>query len=218
MPSRALATHSAGPPDLVLRGRRVVVDGEMRPASVHVRRGVITAVADFDDVPDGVEVADVGDAVLMPGLVDTHVHVNDPGRAEWEGMDTATRAAAAGGVTTIIDMPLNSIPATTSVDALRTKVDAVRGRTHVDVGFWGGVVPGNKGRLRGLWEAGALGFKCFMAPSGVDEFEHVSAADLREALPILASLGAPLLVHAELPGPIDAALPSLAGRDPREYA
>jgi allantoinase len=146
-----------------------------------------------------VEVLDVGDAMLFPGLVDTHVHVNDPGRAEWEGFEHATRAAAAGGVTTIVDMPLNCIPPTTTVEALETKRREARGRIWVDVGFWGGVVPGNAADLEPLAGAGVLGFKCFLCPSGVPEFDHVTEADLRDALREIGAIGLPLLAHAELP-------------------
>jgi allantoinase len=142
----------------------------------------------------------------MPGLVDTHVHINEPGRTEWEGFATATRAAAAGGVTTIIEMPLNSIPATTTAAAFREKIAAAKGQLCVDVGFWGGVVPGSVSELRPLWEAGVFGFKSFLVPSGVEEFREVGEPDLRVALPELAALGAPLLAHAELPGPIEEAV------------
>jgi allantoinase len=142
----------------------------------------------------------------MPGLVDTHVHINEPGRTEWEGFATATRAAAAGGVTTLIEMPLNSIPATTTAAGFREKIAAATGLLSVDVGFWGGVVPGNAAELRPLWEAGVFGFKCFLVPSGVEEFREVSESDLRVALPELAALAAPLLAHAELPGPIEDAV------------
>ena len=206
------------PTDLILRGRRVLVDGALRPAAVHVRGGAISRVADHDDVAEGVETVEVGDALLLPGLVDTHVHVNDPGRAEWEGFETATRAAAAGGVTTIVDMPLNSVPATTSVAGLRAKVEAARGKCAVDVGFWGGVVPGNAAELGPLWEAGVLGFKCFLSPSGVDEFGNVGEGDLREAMPILAALGAPLLVHAESPLLLERAAAECATLPARSYA
>src|SRR5207244_12463635 len=134
------------------------------------------------------------------------------------GFASATRAAAAGGVTTLVDMPLNSIPATTSATALRAKRSAAAGQCHVDVGFWGGVVPGNAGELEPLAEAGALGFKCFLVPSGIDEFPHVTEPDLRAAMPIIARLGLPLLVHAELPGPIDRALTASEGAKPNSYA
>src|SRR5882762_4196793 len=140
----------------------------------------------------------------MPGLVDTHVHINEPGRTDWEGFATATRAAAAGGVTTLIDMPLNSIPPTTTVAGFQTKLAAARDQCHVDVGFWGGVVPGNTSELAKLWDAGVVGFKCFLIHSGVDEFPNVTESDLREAMPELARLGATLIVHAEIPGPIEA--------------
>jgi len=142
---------------------------------------------------------DAGSAVILPGLVDSHVHINDPGRSDWEGFETATRAAAAGGITTLVDMPLNSIPATTTVAGLEAKRRASVGHCHVDVGFWGGVVPGNAADIEPLARAGVLGFKCFLSPSGVDEFGHVSEADLREAMPIIAKTGLPLLVHAEWP-------------------
>src|SRR3977135_776256 len=157
-------------PDLVVRSRRVVTDGRIRPAAIHIRTGRIIGVRDFEAVPAGCPLDEAGDAVVMPGLVDTHVHVNEPGRSDWEGFDTATRAATAGGVTTIVDMPLNSIPATTTVDGLHKKRRAAQGKCHVDVAFWGGVVPGNAADLDGLVDAGVRGFKCFLVPSGGDEF------------------------------------------------
>jgi allantoinase len=203
--------------DLVVRSQRVVVADEVRPAAIHVHAGVIVAVSAFDDVPDGCRLDDAGACVVMPGVVDAHVHINEPGRTEWEGFATATRAAAAGGVTTIVDMPLNSIPATTSVNALRAKRRAAAGKCFVDVGLWGGVVPGSTTDLEELWADGVLGFKCFLVPSGV-EFPSVTERDLRAAMPILARLGAPLLAHAELPGPIDAAYGRMRTSDPRRYA
>jgi allantoinase len=204
----------------VLRSERVVTPEGMRPAAVWIRGGRIERVAPPDEAQSGAPVQDCGDLVVMPGIVDTHVHVNEPGRTEWEGFETATRAAAAGGVTTLVDMPLNSIPSTTTREALRVKAEAARERCRVDAGFWGGVVPGNAGELAGLWQDGALGFKAFLVPSGVDEFQHVEEGDLREALPVLARLGAPLLAHAELPGPIEAAAGVWDGAGPaglREY-
>jgi allantoinase len=195
-------------PDLVIRSRRVVTGGDVQPAAIHVRQGRIIGVMDYANVPDG-PVDDASDYVVMPGVVDTHVHVNEPGRTEWEGFDTATRAAAAGGVTTIIDMPLNSIPATTTMAALEEKRRAADGKCFVDVGFWGGLVPGNVSELPALSAAGVFGFKCFLVPSGVDEFRCVTETDLRAAMPILAKLRTPLLVHAELPEPIDGATKEL---------
>jgi allantoinase len=186
--------------DLVIRSRRVVLPDGVRAASVHVAAGRVARVGAWDDVAAGATVVDAGEAVVMAGVVDTHVHVNEPGRTEWEGFASATRAAAAGGVTTILDMPLNSVPATTSAAALAAKREAARGKAAVSVEFIGGVVPGNAGALEGLADAGVRAFKCFLAPSGVDEFPAVAERDLREALPVLARLGLPLMVHAEHPG------------------
>jgi len=191
--------------DLVLRSRKVVLPGGVGPASVHVRGGVIERVDAHDAVPPGVAVDDLGDRVLMPGLVDTHVHVNEPGRTEWEGFATATRAAAAGGVTTIVDMPLNASPPTTTRASFEAKAAATEGKLAVDVALTGGVVPGNERELRDLVDAGCVAFKCFLVHSGVDDFPHVVEDDLRRAMPLLADAGAPLLVHAELAGPIDEA-------------
>jgi allantoinase len=171
----------------------------VRAASVHVAEGLIVRVGAWEDAPPEVSVVDAGESIVMPGLVDTHVHINEPGRTEWEGFETGTRAAAAGGVTTILDMPLNSIPATTTVDALEVKRKAAREKSVVNVEFIGGVVPGNVGDLEGLRDAGVRAFKCFLSPSGVDEFPAVSERDLREAFPVLARLGIPLMVHAEDP-------------------
>ena len=189
-------------PELVVRGLRVLTPQGEQSAAIHICRGIIERVANFEDIPDGVPVYEAGDHVVMPGLVDTHVHINEPGRTEWEGFTSATRAAAAGGVTSLIEMPLNSIPATTSVRGFQEKLGAARGRLWVDTGFWGGVVPGNTAELTGLWSAGCFGFKCFLVESGVPEFCRVTEGDLQQALPVLAELGGPLLVHAELPGPI----------------
>src|SRR5438094_2960947 len=189
------------PPDLVIRGRRVVTENSVAPASIHITRGYISSVSIFEDVPSGCELIEAApESVVMPGLVDTHVHCNEPGRTDWEGFETATRAAAAGGVTTIVDMPLNSIPVTTTVESLEQKVRAAAGHATVDYAFWGGVVPGNTAQLAPLAEAGVAGFKCFLVASGIDEFPSVSAADLYPAMTRLAELGLPLLVHAARPG------------------
>ena len=198
--------------DLVLRSRRVVTPGGERPAAVCVRGGRIASVEPYEAELVAADVVDLGDDALLPGLVDTHVHVNDPGRTEWEGFATATRAAAAGGVTTILDMPLNSIPPTVSVAALEVKRRAAEGRCHVDVGFWGGAVPGNTGEFEGLHRAGVFGFKCFRIDSGVEEFPHLERPGLEAALRELARLDALLIEHAELPEPIAAAPPA---RGPR---
>src|SRR4026208_1847059 len=172
--------------EVILRGRRVITPEGSRPAAIHLSQGQIQDVLDYEHVGTGIPVTDVGDAVILPGLVDTHVHINEPGRTEWEGFASATRAAAAGGITTICDMPLNSIPATTSVGALAAKRAAAQGRGEIEVQFIGGVVPGNSGELAALRDAGVCAFKCFLSPSGVEEFPSVSEADLREAFPTLA--------------------------------
>jgi allantoinase len=187
---------------LVIRGHRIVFPEGERAASVHIEDGVVVRVAEYADASAATELVEAGDLVVAPGVVDTHVHVNEPGRTEWEGFDTATRAAAAGGVTTIVDMPLNSVPATVNCQALDLKRLAARGRCHVDVGFWGGIVPGNEDDVSALIAAGVRGFKCFLTPSGVEEFGSVDEAQLRRALPALsraAGTSRPLLVHAELP-------------------
>jgi len=168
--------------DAVVRAARAVVAGAERPVMLGIRDGRI-ATLDAELRPGATpDVVLADDEVLLPGLVDTHVHVNEPGRTEWEGFDSATRAAAAGGVTTIVDMPLNSIPPTTTVAGLRAKQDAARGRVHVDVGFWGGAVPDNLADLRPLHDEGVLGFKCFLLPSGVEEFPPLDTAALRAAM------------------------------------
>lgn len=203
--------------DLIIRSRRVVTPLVTDPASVHISDGKIAAIREWDDVPAGIPLTDALSSVVMPGNVDAHVHVNEPGRTEWEGYVTATRAAAAGGVTTIVDMPLNSIPPTTTLTGFEEKLEAAKGKCSVDVAFWGGVVPGNTAELEPLIERGVRGFKCFLIHSGVDEFPHVTESDLRVAMPEIARLDSVLLVHAEVAGPIDAAAASLAGLDPREY-
>ena len=177
----------------------MLTSAAVRAAAVHVVGGSIARVSDWSDVQRARTVADAGNALVMPGVVDTHVHVNEPGRTEWEGFESATLSAAAGGVTTILDMPLNSIPATTTRQALDAKREAARGKSLVDVQFIGGVVPGNTGELEGLRDGGVLAFKCFISPSGVDEFPAVTESDLREAFPVLENLGLPLMVHAEDP-------------------
>jgi allantoinase len=200
--------------DLVIRGERVLLDGDLRPATLHIANGRIRAV----DAKVQGPVIDAGKLLVTPGIVDTHVHLNEPGRTEWEGFRTATEAAAAGGITTVVDMPLNCIPATTTRDAVLKKREALEGKLHVDVAFWGGVVPGNAGDLEGMAREGVPGAKCFTCPSGVDEFPHVVRADLERAMPILRDLGLTLLVHAEAPGPLEEAEARVAGQDPRAYA
>jgi allantoinase len=207
------------PPDLVIVGQRVVTPAGTRPAAITIRQGLIVGLTRPEEAPRCENVHDAGDAIVMPGLVDVHVHVNEPGRPDWEGIPSATRAAAAGGVTTIVDMPFHAAPATTDVDALRLKMALVEGRAYVDVGFWAGLVPGSLGGAQRMLDAGALGFKCCLVPCGSDDFRELTAAELRVALPVLRDLGAPLLVHAELPAPIEEAWDELAreGADARVY-
>jgi allantoinase len=191
-----------------LRSTRVLTPDGIRPATVHVGDGKVQRIGEWNDRPEGAEFFDAGSQVIMPGIVDTHVHVNEPGRTEWEGFESATRSAAIGGITTLLDMPLNSIPATNTVDALDAKREAARGKTLVNVEYIGGVVPGNAGDLKGLAGAGVRAFKCFLTPSGVDEFQNVTEDDLKIAFPILAELGLPLMVHAEDPALIRQCSPS----------
>jgi allantoinase len=210
--------------DLVIRSRRTVLPsgglasgglasggqaGEVRPAAVAVQDGKIAAVGDYGARLDAARDEDLGDLALLPGLVDTHVHVNEPGRTDWEGFETATAAAAAGGVTTICDMPLNSLPPTLSPAALAAKRAAADGKCAVDVAFWGGAVPGSQPELRPLHDAGVTGFKCFLADSGVPEFPPLDAAGLRAALTELSGTGAVMAVHAEDPAELGPA----SGRD-----
>ncbi len=184
--------------DVLLRAARAVVDGRETAVAVRISEGVVTALEPYDAPANGATVVELADdEVLLPGLVDTHVHVNEPGRTDWEGFASATKAAAAGGVTTIVDMPLNSIPPTTSVAALEQKRAVAREQVWVDTGFWGGAVPGNVPDLAPLHDAGVFGFKCFLLDSGVEEFPELSAAEFRTAMAETARLGALMIVHAE---------------------
>jgi allantoinase len=186
------------PADVVVRARRAVIGDAEIAACVAVTGERISAVTPYDEPPTADRAIDLADdEVLLPGLVDTHVHVNEPGRTEWEGFATATRAAAAGGVTTIVDMPLNSVPATTTVAALQEKRRVAEGQVRVDVGFWGGAVPGNVPELEPLHEAGVFGFKCFLLDSGVEEFPHLEPAAFAAAMAETARIGALMIVHAE---------------------
>jgi allantoinase len=195
------ATPNRVPCDLVIRGLSVLTENGIEPAAVAVAAGVIVAVGAFDAEFDAAtEIRLELDQVLIPGIVDTHVHVNEPGRTDWEGFASATRAAAAGGVTTIIDMPLNSIPPTTTPEALELKRASAASQAAVNVGFWGGAIPENLGTLRSLHNAGVFGFKAFLSPSGVDEFPHLSLDQLTAAGREIAAFGGRLIVHAEDPG------------------
>jgi len=198
--------------------QRVVTPGRTGPAAILVEVEQIRAVVGPDQIPAEAEVNDFGNAAILPGLVDSHVHINDPGRSEWEGFETATRAAAAGGYTLVVDMPLNCLPATTTVAALEAKRTAAQGRCWIDWAAWGGVVADNLEDIEGLAAAAVPGFKCFLIHPGIEGFTMVSESQLRAALPHVARTGLPLLVHAEVPGPIEAATQKLAAADWRRYS
>jgi len=198
--------------------RRVITPEGIRPAAILVEGERIQAVVPADQLSDRYTIHDFGEAAILPGLIDSHVHINDPGRAEWEGFETATRAAAAGGYTLLVDMPLNCHPATTSVAALQAKREAARGKCRIDWAAWGGVVHDNQEEIESLATAGVPGFKCFLIHPGIDDFTMVTEQQLRLALPHVARTGLPLLVHAELPGPIDRATEGLATADWSRYS
>jgi len=187
---------------LAIRSRLVAFPDGVREAAVLVRDNRIVEIAEYGARLSATTDTDLGELALLPGLVDTHVHVNEPGRTEWEGFASATRAALAGGVTTICDMPLNSLPVTTSAAALRDKLAAAAGQCAVDVAFWGGAVPGNLAEMAPLLEAGVVGFKCFLIDSGIPEFPPLSRAELRTAMKALAESGAAMIVHAEDPAEV----------------
>ncbi|MFF4182967.1 allantoinase AllB [Streptomyces sp. NPDC001691] len=203
--------------NLVLRSTRVITPEGTRPATVAVAGGKIADVLPYEaEVPAGARLEDFGDDVLLPGIVDTHVHVNDPGRTEWEGFWTATRAAAAGGITTLIDMPLNSLPPTTTVENLRVKQEVAASKAHIDTGFWGGALPDNVKDLGPLHEAGVFGFKAFLSPSGVEEFPELDQKQLERSLAEIAGFDGLMIIHAEDPHELDAA-PHLTGPKYADY-
>jgi len=201
----------------VFISRRVVTPDGVRPASVLVEDEKIVAVLPLGQGRAAAKVHDLGDAAILPGLVDSHVHLNEPGRTDWEGFETGTNAAAAGGYTTLIDMPLNCVPSTTNVSALDKKRSAACGKCRVDWAAWGGVVAGNTNEIAPLAAAGVRGFKCFLIHPGTEDFARVTEDQLREALPDLVRSGLPLLVHAELSGPVEAATSLLANDNWRSY-
>ncbi|MDQ7048433.1 MAG: allantoinase AllB [Enterobacterales bacterium] len=190
---------SQSPPlqHFALKSQRVIIDDQIKAACVEIKEGKISAIHGYDAQLD-CAVKDLANKLLMPGLVDTHVHINEPGRTEWEGFNSATQAAAAGGITTLVDMPLNCIPVTTTKAAFEQKLNAVKDKLWADCGFWGGVIPGNLDQLDELLCAGVLGVKSFLIDSGIDEFPNVSAEHIRRALPILAKHQVPYLIHAEI--------------------
>ena len=193
----------------IISNRTITPDGIKR-AAVLISNGKIADVV--DDMPEGeLPVTDVGDNILMPGIVDPHVHINEPGRTDWEGFDTATKAAIAGGITSLVEMPLNASPVTTTVKAFEQKIKAAEGNLHTNCGFWGGIIPGNEKEIEPLIKKGVLGFKAFLTHSGIDEFPNVTKEDLRKAMPIIAKYDLPLLVHCELDATLP--VPINSGRD-----
>jgi len=187
--------------DAAIKSDRTITPDGIKKAVVLIKDGLIADI--LPGLPEGdYAVTDVGDRVLMPGVIDPHVHINEPGRTDWEGFDTATRAAIAGGITTLVDMPLNSSPVTTTVKAFNEKINSTKGQLHTNCGFWGGIVPGNEKEIEPLIRQGVLGFKAFLTHSGIDEFPNVTENDLRKVMPIIAKHGLPLLVHCELSSPL----------------
>ena len=186
--------------DIAIISNRIITPDGMKKGVVLIRDGKIEDV--LDELPEGdIQTEDAGDHVLMAGIVDPHVHINEPGRTEWEGFDTATKAAIAGGITSLVEMPLNASPVTTTVEAFEQKLSSTKGKLHTNCGFWGGVIPGNEKDIEQLIEKGVLGFKAFLTHSGIDEFPNATEADLRKAMPFIAKHGLPLLVHCELSNP-----------------
>ncbi len=186
--------HFYGMFDLAIHSNKVVTTDGAREATVIIKNGLI------EDVVNGKidNAEDVGDKILIAGIIDPHVHINEPGRTDWEGFDTATKSAIAGGISTLVDMPLNSSPVTTTVEAFEEKISSAKNQLHANCGFWGGIIPGNENEIEGLIEKGVLGFKAFLTHSGIDEFPNVTGEDLRKAMPIIAKYNLPLLVHCEL--------------------
>jgi allantoinase len=198
--------------DSAIKGHNICTPDGIQPAVVLIRDGVIADVVNSLAEPVNYPVIDIGNKLLMPGIIDPHVHINEPGRTHWEGFATATRAAAAGGITTLVDMPLNSDPVTTTAAAFDKKLAAATGQIQVNCGFWGGVVPGNTSEIEKLIDKGVLGFKAFLTHSGIDDFPNATEQDLRQAMPIIAKHNLPLLVHCEL-----SSNPVKAGQNPTSY-
>lgn len=185
--------------DLILKGNKILTPEGLKKAFVLISDGRIMNIV--PELPDTLPVTDIGDKILMPGITDPHVHINEPGRTSWEGFETATLSAITGGITTLVDMPLNSSPVTTTVQAFREKLRATERQLHTNCGFWGGIVPGNAHEIKGLIKEGVLGFKAFLTHSGIDDFPNVTAEDLEKVMPVIAAHNLPLLVHCEITPP-----------------
>ncbi len=183
---------------LALHGNRVITNDKIVDATILIKNGIISEI--INGVPENYsgEIIDLGNKIIMAGIIDPHVHINEPGRTEWEGFDTATKAAIAGGITTLVDMPLNASPVTTTAKAFEEKVSSTKNKLHANCGFWGGVVPGNEDEIEKLIDKGVFGFKAFLTHSGIDEFPNVTEQDLRKVMPVIARHKLPLLVHCEL--------------------
>lgn len=195
----------------IISNRTITPDG-VRKAVVIIDEGKIKDI--LNELPSGnFSIEEVGDNVLMPGIIDPHVHINEPGRTNWEGFDTATKAAIAGGITSLVEMPLNASPVTTTIKAFEEKLKATKGKLHTNCGFWGGIIPGNENEIEPLIEKGILGFKAFLTHSGIDEFSNVTEDDLKKAMPIIAKYDLPLLVHCELSTPIHHSLFTIHYKD-----
>lgn len=203
-------------PEFAIHSERVWINQRFQAATVFIKNGKISHLQSGKPEAFPCPLKDVGTDVLMPGLIDHHVHINEPGRTDWEGFETATKAAAAGGITTLVDMPLNASPVTTTPESFFKKKESTKNKRHVNCGFWGGIVPQNAANLEGLLDSGVLGIKAFLVPSGLDEFPNVTESDLRKGLPFIAQKGLPLLVHCELERPNGAGL--LLGKHPKSYA
>lgn len=184
--------------DFAISSRNIVTRENIRTAAILIKDGIIQEIVSPDQIPSHYQIENVGDAYVLPGVIDTHVHINEPGRTKWEGFETATRAAAAGGITTLIDMPLNSSPVTTTPQALQKKLKAAKNKLWVDCGFYGGLIPGNAEQIDTLLSAGVLALKAFLIHSGIDDFPSISDTELRAGMPVLAKNNLPLLVHAEI--------------------
>ncbi len=199
--------------DLAIKSNKVVTPAGVRPATVLIYDGVVKDIIELLGTDFNCQTINLGEKVLFPGVIDTHVHINEPGRTDWEGFETATRAALAGGITTLVDMPLNASPVTTTVAAFEEKLSSVNNKLHTNCGFWGGIIPGNESEIEGLIKKGVLGFKAFLTHSGIDEFPNVTESDLRLAMPAIAKHHLPLLVHCELTNGDN----KPANGDPRSY-
>lgn len=188
-------------PDFGLHSTKTLIGSGFQDVTLLIKDGIISEIIPGKIDYSGFPVEDAGDCVVMPGIIDSHVHINEPGRTAWEGFETITKAAIAGGITTLVDMPLNASPVTTSAEAFHEKIKAAQGKLHCNCGFWGGIVPGNLDKIEELIDAGVLGIKAFLTHSGIDDFPNVSISDLKTGMETIAKYNIPLLAHSELDEP-----------------